>query len=309
MSLSIIIPYFKPNFLQRCLKSLEQQSNKNFQIFIFDDASPDDPGGIIDPYKVVLEITYHRFEENVGSRSLAAHWNRCIDRLPYSEWVQILGDDDFLDRNCIEDFFHNLKEINEHNANIIRFSSVTVDANNYMLSRIHDHPSIENSTDFIFNKIQGKSRSSLSEHIFRTQIVKEKKFKHFPLAWHSDDLALLEFSDFGNIFSINSSKVFVRYSNVSISGKKDLSKRKNVASFLFYSYLVRYYPEQLSQDQKEILYRKFEKCVLNEKRNISLFFQVSKWYLQDLSFKKYLRFVIAYSRETVRIIKTSPYKT
>ena len=288
---------------------MANQSNQNFKVFIFDDASPDDPVRIIEPYRDVLEISYYRFNDNLGSISLAAHWNRCLERIPERGWVQILGDDDSLGRDCVKDFFHNLKAIEECNARVTRFSSVMVDASNRIISKVHDHPKTENSVEYIFKKITGKSRSSLSEHIFKSEIARNIKFQHFPLAWHSDDVALLEFSDFEDVFSINSSKVFIRFSDINISGKKDLAKQKNIASFQFYRYLVKYYPERLSQVQKEILHKKFEKCAINEKRNVSLFFKISYWYLQELSFKKYLRFVIAYFRETVRIIRTSPYKT
>ena len=309
MKLDIVVPYFKPDFLERTLESLQSQTNQNFKVFIFNDASPYDPQGIIDRFRKEIDLEFFQFENNLGSTSLAAHWNRCIEMLPEGGWVLILGDDDYLGEDCVENFYQNLEEIKKRNSKIVRFASAVIDTNNKVVSTIHEHPKIENSVEFMFDKFEGSKRSSLSEHIFRMDMAKKKKFKHFPLAWHSDDLALLEFSDFGDIFTINSSVVFVRFSDINISGRKDLSLLKNLASFQFYRYLSRFYSRWLTQTQREILLKKYEKCAINDKKNLSLFLKVSYTYFRELNFNNYLRFLNSYFRETFKILRTSSKRT
>lgn len=128
-----------------------------------------------------------------------------------------------------------------------------------------------------------KERSSLSEYIFSLDSFKKYGFKHFPLAWASDILAVYEFADNYPIFSINSSTVYVRISNVSISGKKDFKTRviKNSALVDFYYYFAKSYSNSLSKDQRLILYKLIKKLFINNnngvKYRIWLFIKTYFW--------------------------------
>ncbi len=77
-SLTIVIPYYKLRFLDAALASMAAQTNKKFKVFIGDDASSEDPSKIIQGYRSRLDMDYRRFPDNLGSISLAGHWNRCI---------------------------------------------------------------------------------------------------------------------------------------------------------------------------------------------------------------------------------------
>lgn len=67
----------------------------------------------------------------------------------------------------------------------------------------------------------------MSEYVFKKEAVVKIGFKNFPLGWYSDDLAVLEFSNFKNVYSLNNSLVFIRFSALSISGNSSYS-RKNL---------------------------------------------------------------------------------
>ncbi|NJW53658.1 glycosyltransferase family 2 protein [Salinimicrobium oceani] len=290
MKLAVVIPYFKIHFFRKTLISLESQTNQNFSVYIGNDASPEDPMEVINEFTEKLDINYFKFENNVGCRSLTEQWHRCLNKVDQVEWVMILGDDDVLDRNCISDFYSHVEEVEKRKINVIRYASLVIDSEDNPLSIIYTHPEIENSVSFLFRKVSGKTRSSLSEYIFRRTEV-QKKFKDFPVGWHSDDLALLEISDFKSIFTINSSIVSVRLSDVNISGQKKLLRLKNKGSFKFYNYLLTKHGERFTNQQKEIFYKKCEKTVLNDKKNLSLFFQLSITYLRDLKLYSYFSFL------------------
>lgn len=77
--LAIIIPAYKPNYLAETLESLAVQTNKNFRVYVGDDASPHDIKKIVDEFHNTLDIRYHRFEENMGAFSLVKQWERCVE--------------------------------------------------------------------------------------------------------------------------------------------------------------------------------------------------------------------------------------
>ncbi len=91
------------------------------------------------------------------------------------------------------------------------------------------------------------------------------KLKDFPLAWSSDVLAVIEFSDFKNIFTINNVIVSFRQSGLNISSQQD-SIEKNNAWFKFYSYLLRNYGKKYPKELVDTLFDRLEKVQLNNKK-------------------------------------------
>ena len=94
-ALAIIIPAYKPDYLAETLESLTKQTNKDFIVYIGDDASPYDLKSIVDEFSSKLNIVYKRFEDNLGSKSLTKQWERCIE-LSNEDWVWLFSDEDLL---------------------------------------------------------------------------------------------------------------------------------------------------------------------------------------------------------------------
>jgi glycosyltransferase involved in cell wall biosynthesis len=236
--LAIVIPYYNIAFLEQTLTSLQFQTDQRFNVYIGDDASPDNPTEIISNFQTDLNINYVRFDENLGGFSLVKQWERCIDLIKDEQWIMILGDDDVLGSHCIAEFYKNLEMIENQKINLIRFASAYSDKSGERISNVYKHPMIEKATNAYFNHFTGISRSSLSEHVFRRSAYEEKRFTDFPLAWHSDDKAWLDFTNCGSIFTINDAVVDVRISESSISGKSDNFLLKQKARLLFIEDLV-----------------------------------------------------------------------
>ena len=76
--LAIVIPYYKLIFFEETLKSLSEQTNKRFRVFIGNDASPEDPSLLLEEYKDKIDFVYQIFEENLGGISLVKHWERLL---------------------------------------------------------------------------------------------------------------------------------------------------------------------------------------------------------------------------------------
>ena len=285
--IAIVIPYYKFTFLEEAVASLVNQTNKNFKLYIGNDASPQCPEALLEIYKGRLNFTYKKFETNLGGVSLVNQWNRSIEMIEDEEWIMILGDDDVLDNNVVEEFYSTINEVNFLKINVIRFASIKINSNSEVSSDPYLHPKLENSTDFFFRN----TRSSLSEYIFRKECVDSIGFKDFPLAWYSDVLGVLEFSVFEQVYSINTAMVNVRISEHSISGKKDNQLAKSKSKSLFYGYLIGLKLHFFNKDQKIKLLQQFGNSYLNDKKNIPLFLEVSKSFISNMFFKEYFKFL------------------
>ncbi len=290
--LAIVIPFYKLTFFEATLKSLANQTDKRFKVYIGDDASSESLIDVLDKYNTTVDFAYKRFETNLGGVSLMKQWERCIDMLAEEEWIMIFGDDDVLEDNCVAAFYENLNEIEELKINVIRFATKVINSFGEPISKIHLHPKLENSIDFLMRKFKGGTRSSLSEYIFRKHIVYTIKFKDLPLAWFSDLLAVLEFSKFGLIYSINEAVVHFRLSQINITGKNDDLLLKNVATFNFYHYLLKQHKAQFKLNEQEEILIRLENTFLDNKKNPYFWFQLIKLYVANFYFRRYFLLIV-----------------
>lgn len=263
--LAIVIPYYKYAFFEETLKSLSLQTDKRFHVYIGDDASPDNPLPLLETYKNAFVYHYKRFNSNLGSISLTKQWERCLELVQDEDWVLILGDDDVLATTVVSSFYENLNLIKQKDISVIRYATQVINEKSEVISKIYQHPIFENATDFLIRKFEGGTRSSLSEYIFKKENLDTLGFKDYPLAWSSDTLAIIEFSNNRSIYTINNTLVYFRRSDKNITGQAD-STEKNEAKFKFYVYLLsnfgKLYPEKLI----EMLFDRLEKVQLNNKK-------------------------------------------
>ena len=296
--LAVVIPYYNFIYFEQTLNSLAFQTNKNFKVYIGDDASPDDPKQLLCEFKGILDIYYWRFQENLGRKSLTHHWKRCIDLTGKEEWIMLLGDDDILDPSVIEEWFLHLKAF-ESKSNVIRFASQIINEKSEIKSSVYTHPKWESAFKSFYRKYKNLSRSSLSEHIFRKSIYYQKGFSNFELAWHSDDMAWIEFSGKKPIYTINDSVVSIRISESSISGKNDNLRLKRQASVQFYKLLIKNKLRFFERFQRTEILRRYEDLLIySGELKFEDWLFLSKYYMvffEKYHFKKFLkRFLKSY---------------
>ena len=289
--LAIVIPYYKIDFFKETLDSLAHQTNKNFKVYIGNDASQNNPEELLSKYKTDFDFEYFEFNENLGGKSLVNQWHRCIDLAKDEEWLMILCDDDALSENYIEAFYKNFNEINTSNVEVIRYASQVIDENNNLLSEVVKHPKLENSIDFFFRKLKGGTRSTLSEYVFKRETVLKIKFKNIPLAWYSDLLGVLEFSHFGTIYTINEALLKFRLSGINITSKNDDLIIKNEATFQFYYYLLTIKKNHFNKEQINVLLDRLEKTFFDNKKNSKHWKMYSKLCFSQFKFLRYFAFI------------------
>lgn len=284
--LAIVIPYYNIHYFEETLKSVAAQSNKNFRLYIGNDASPHDPLTLIQKYFKEGEYLYYAYQDNVGGKNLALQWERILENVT-EEWFQILGDDDMISENFVEAFYNCLPSVNAKNISAIKFTHEWVDEENKTLEVFDYKSTTISAVHFFIKKYRNEVKSSLSENIFQTKMLKKYGFEKIPLAWGSDDLALLCFSNFGTIQYNQNSKVLVRISSSSISGSELMDKEKSSAYNFFRQTVitkyVKYFPKEFAE---EIISDYLYYC---HKNKHSAQYSVANYYLMHGRSVKYLR--------------------
>ena len=301
--LAIVIPYYKLTFFESTLLSLQNQTNHQFKVYIGDDASPENPKFLLQKYKDTFTYHYKRFDSNLGGISLTKQWERCLEMINNETWVVVLGDDDILSSNFVDEFFKHVEEIDRLKIDVVRYATVVIDEHGKEISKIHKHPRLETSTDFLIRKLEGGTRSSLSEFIFKKSVLDKVGFKNLPLAWYSDYLTVLECTNLSNMYTINEALVSFRLSGLNITSKRDDLTLKNVATFNFYYYLLEKKNVFFNEKQKETLYFVLEKTFLDNKKNIKFWALFSKLYFRDLQIKRYFKFIFKALNSVYKKIK------
>jgi glycosyltransferase involved in cell wall biosynthesis len=254
--LAIVIPYYKLTYFNETLRSLANQTNKRFKVYIGDDASPELPTVLLNKYQNKFDFVYHRFEANLGGASLVKQWERCIALSGDEEWVMILGDDDVLGTNVVEQFYVHLPKF-QSKANVVRYASQLVYEPEKTKTKIYTNPVWESATDAFYRKFKRIAMSSLSEYVFSRKAYEKYGFYNYPLAWNSDDRAWLDFSQDQPIYSINEAIIYPRMSHLNITGKKDNLEVKNESSAAFYHFLILDKLKQYTKYQRIKIIRKY----------------------------------------------------
>ena len=256
--LAIIIPFYKKKYFKKTLQSLAGQTDKNFSLYIGNDNSPDDIEDLIGEFSDQLNFKYIKFDENLGANNLTLQWDRCIALSDKEEWLMVLGDDDVLDHKVVQEFHSHISRIESSEIKVIRYASQLIDEEDNITSPVYFNPELENAGTSYIRTLKGEGRSTLSEHIFARSAYNKHGFKHFPVAFGSDNVAWLEFPDMGNIFSINKAVVSVRISREHLSSRDDngLRYKKREGIYLFNRYIVENYGKYFSGSEKLLILKK-----------------------------------------------------
>ena len=284
--LLILVPYFKIEFFQETLKSLEAQTCKDFKLYISNDASSENPEELINSTLKTAPFSYKKYSNNLGGKNLVKQWERMINDAKLSGWFMILGDDDVLSENFVEEFYKNLPEIKENKCNVIKFSQQWIDEDGAPINDFTSYQKLLKPGENLNFKLAKGHRSSLSEYIFNTDSYHKFGFVDLPLAWGTDDLAILEFSNGKPIYFIEEAKVFVRISPKNISGREDNNELKRAAGRTYEKYILQ---KHFSKLEKTYILAKADSHIKyyyldNEKLGFSLL----KIYWHFRKFKKIL---------------------
>lgn len=112
MYFSICIPtYNRKYILSRALKSLENQTFKDFEVLVVDDGSTDDTGAFMDKYIESTKMNVRYFYKNNGGKHTALNLGI---RNAQGMFFVILDSDDIFSDDCLKFFYNKSKMINEN---------------------------------------------------------------------------------------------------------------------------------------------------------------------------------------------------
>lgn len=263
--LAIVIPYFKLVYFEKTLNSLCLQSDANFNVYIGNDGSKEDPTMLLKKYEHRLNITYKEFS-NIGHKNLVKHWDRCIAMTQGEEWIQILGDDDKISPRFVEEF-HKIVHYLDPEINVIHFNKKLINENcdeSYFFDDIEKD--IITSKELYLNRLRGKRSITLSENVFRRDAYNSFGLIDLPVAIGSDILLLLEFSKLGNIFFHKKKLVEVRISPFNLSNISDrkIENQRNEGEYLYRLFLLKKYAQKFSIPEKILILRRIKWIILSK---------------------------------------------
>ena len=214
--IAIVIPAYKSDFFEEALESVIHQTDKNYHIYIGNDDSKDDKiESIIESFGNLPNLTYKRFENNLGQTSLPLHWNRCLEMVQNEKWIWLFSDDDVMDEDCIRNFRYT--QSLDHSIKLFRFN--TIKFCDEILLKENKFPDRLSVVDFMKIKLGYIQESYVIEYIFdRALLDVIGKFPDLPLGWCSDDLFWIKAGMHTDIVTIPDALVYWRYSNQNISG-------------------------------------------------------------------------------------------
>lgn len=225
--LAVVIPAYKPDFFRAALESVVGQTDRRFCVYVGDDGGPPEIAHICAEFSSSgVEIVYHRFEQNLGRRSLTAHWHRCV-ALSSEPWVWLFSDDDVMAPDCVASIHEELSGGSD--ADVLRFDTEVIDGRGKSLAVNTPHPEIETGVDFIYARLRGERNSYVVEYVFRREAFdRAGGFPDYPIAWCSDDAAWYSFAGGRPIRTLPKGKVLWRASGLNITDANRRHQREKL---------------------------------------------------------------------------------
>jgi glycosyltransferase involved in cell wall biosynthesis len=207
--LAIIIPAYTGRHLSRTLESLARQTSAGFRVYVGDDASPEDLAAVVAPFRSRLDLSYHRFEQNVGGESLARHWDRAI-ALSREPWLWVFSDDDTVAPDCVEAFLHRLAA-SASAETLFRFQVTPIDDEDRVIAAPTAYPPRESWSEYTRRLLRPETWIVLQNVIFHRAVYQRHGgFYDLPIGFGSDQLSWAKFAGTGGLETLDRGMVFYR---------------------------------------------------------------------------------------------------
>lgn len=222
MKFSVLIPAYKTEFFEECLKSVLGQTYADFEVVVVDDCSPHDIKSIAERFDDP-RLSYHRNRENYGALRLVENWNNAL-ALVSGEYVICIGDDDRLLPNCLSDLAQAIATHPDHDLFHTRME--VIDENGVVIDLQPDRPDYENFYAITYHWLCGR-RQYLGEWVFRTDTLRARGgFFDTPCAWAADDYSAILAAERTGVRNLHTPAFQYRLSSLSITKSRDYSLPK-----------------------------------------------------------------------------------
>lgn len=197
--ISVIIPcYNTAKYLEKCLKSLINQTLKEIEIICINDGSTDNSLKILKKYTILDNRIKILTQDNQG-QSVAR--NKGID-IATGEYIGFVDSDDWIDLNFYEELYKTAKKTN---SDIIMCNFACIKNGKIKTNSVKHNKIYTNFKD----KVNILSNGACWNKIFRTELIKTNKI-YFPTnIFYEDNLFLIEAIYYSkNLTTINKTKYY-----------------------------------------------------------------------------------------------------
>lgn len=238
MKYSFVLPAYKAAFFRESIDSILNQTYKDFELIIVNDASPEDLTSIVNSYQDE-RIQYYVNEKNVGGTDLVAQWNHCIT-YAIGEYLILASDDDVYHPDYLEKMDALVDKYPE--VNVFRPRVQCIDSLGNVLNVDKNFEEFVSHTECMYLVQQKELIGGVPFYIFKRQELMDMGgFVNFPSAWFSDDATAIQLAKDG--MAIHREVLFsFRYSGINISTKPNNTEmlyKKVSATEAFYLWLVK----------------------------------------------------------------------
>lgn len=298
MKYSFVLPAYKARFFREALDSILNQTYKDFELIIVNDASPENLDVIVNSYND-SRIRYYVNEENIGGKDLVAQWNHCLEYAT-GEFIILASDDDVYHIEYLEKM--NVLVDKYPNVNVFRPRIKWIDYNGETtcIDRIYKNRMTQ--VEFSVLRFKREISSGIPFHLFRTKALKDiGGFVSFPTAWFSDDATVIKLSK-NDIIITNEVLFSFRNSGINISSSlnnRQMLYNKIVAAEQFHLWLLNELYQMTCYTEEEIehikninefyLYRRNDHIIQQLQHSIYNKSIITCWrFLNEFNFLRYI---------------------
>lgn len=231
---AFLLPSYKAQFFEQALRSIQNQTYKDFICIVSDDCSPENLKEIFD--KVCSSdsrFTYRRNNVNMGSKSLVAHWNLLVDMCE-ADYFMMAGDDDIYHPTFLEEVDKLVRDYPE--VGCIRARSQYIDSEGNVTKQDLLYPEYQSLLSYLYIRYSSIHVGGILNYALKRDVVKtEGQFIDFPAAWFSDDAVVMACSKRG-ICTTSDILTSMRLSGVNLSCQRNsaISRKKLEAVLQFF---------------------------------------------------------------------------
>lgn len=256
---SICIPAYKSRHLKVCIDSIFNQTVQDFELIVLNDHSPQPVEEIVMQYDK-NRIRYYKNESNAGAVKLVDNWNKCLS-LAKGEYIMIMGDDDMLEPDYLEEFLRLMSAYPGLDVYHCRSQIIDDEGQSQMLTPAC--PAFESVYDSIWHRLNQYRSNYISDYVYRTEALRVKGgFYHLPLAWGTDDITAFIASATHGIAHSHKPVFKYRSHGTSISSTTNNDWDKMIADEGYAKWLEGFLRKSPTHPEEMVLHRHL---VLNQK--------------------------------------------
>ena len=182
---TFLLPAYKARYLREAIKSILDQTCRDFSVIVSDDCSPEDLKAVVDEFAGDPRLTYRRNERNIGGGgNLTEHWNILVN-LCTTEWLILASDDDVYHPHFLEEIDRLTRKYPE--VDIIHARAQLIDCNGTVTRRDALYEERVTQAEFMQQLFFLNHTECIANHALRTQALRSMGgFVNLPLAWISD---------------------------------------------------------------------------------------------------------------------------